>query len=209
MVNEVKRGRFNSYLVRLLGMQVTAPAPQLNNVIIPTMNIEDPSDDHWFAQGWWLCSGAVDIAAVAAKSSTALLRNPAGSGVLAVLDELIFSTTAPTDDRWAGGVVYTSSDLAQLPSASDITATLDTRYGTALKNPSLHLTYDNNPPLNPVPKNRFDLWVLQYTPIILRKVAVLGPGGAFALQNFTNNVATTVAMRWRERPVSDLELAQG
>lgn len=84
MLNEIQTGRYNAILGKLLGMKQT-PAPLLATDIFPMLALEVDRPEWPFLAGVRLCGGYRSDAAVVGQYSHIALRNPTGSGILAVV----------------------------------------------------------------------------------------------------------------------------
>lgn len=82
--NEIQVGRFNRFLQKLLSMKGPASlsqlAPELQLVISAWSGVEDR-----YLQGWETFGSTFSQAAVAASAGGVRLRNPSGSGMVAVI----------------------------------------------------------------------------------------------------------------------------
>lgn len=85
-INEVQVGRYNAILHKLLDMSEGAPSPSLATDIFPMIALEVDRPEWAFLGGERLCSMTWFDGATASNYSALGLRNPAGSGVLVVLE---------------------------------------------------------------------------------------------------------------------------
>lgn len=200
-MNEIKRVRFSDLLTRLLGMDAQSPAVDVAPEIVPVLPIEAIGPEHWWLYGGRLCSGVVEIAAVAAKRSVARLRVPTNSGVIAVVQKVIVA--GATGTYVLAGVSYPTTDLAQLPAARGKTIR-DTRIGNPDIAPAATLTYDQEP-AGISPANLLTALLNGTTTVFDQWDVVLAPGSAMDVYVGTNNVAINIAMWWRERALPDSE----
>jgi hypothetical protein len=90
LFNEILVGRYNSLLTKLLSIKGPAPSPVVAPEIMPVLTLESDRPEWLFLGGQRLLWGlALQNSAVALRALSAL-ENPAGSGVLVVLERLSF-----------------------------------------------------------------------------------------------------------------------
>lgn len=95
LANEILVGRFSGILHKLLNMKEGAPSPQLSPEIMPVIALEMDRPEYDFLGGTrrGAASGSAQSSA-AAKYQQMSVVNPVGSGVLAVVDAIVFANTA-------------------------------------------------------------------------------------------------------------------
>jgi hypothetical protein len=89
--NEILAPRFNRFLTKMLSMKGGAPAPQLSGDIIPTLPLEEISVESRFHAGWNRYAVGITVNAVGAQNNAVQIRNPRGSNVVAVLEDISYS----------------------------------------------------------------------------------------------------------------------
>jgi hypothetical protein len=105
--NEILAGRFNRGLQKVFSMKGPSPAPQLGGEIMPTFAMQGGAENY-VLQSVEKFGVRLFIAGVAAQFSAHRLRNPAGSGVVAIFEKLsvelnpnietqMFIQTSPAD----------------------------------------------------------------------------------------------------------------
>src|SRR5258708_40367383 len=90
--NEILAGRYNRYLQKLFVLKGGPPSAQLASEVMPTFSFFTGVENRYLA-GWDRFGNSSSQAGVAAVTSGIRLRNPLGSGTIAV-DENIFVLNA-------------------------------------------------------------------------------------------------------------------
>lgn len=85
LYNEILVGRFNNLIKKWMSFKGQAPAPQLAGEITPAFNIPMGVETR-FLEGWYRYGWVTDLAATPGLTSAARLRNPEGSGMIAVIE---------------------------------------------------------------------------------------------------------------------------
>lgn len=198
-MNEIQSGRFNAVLHKLLDMKEGAPAPMLASEIFPVIVIESDRPEWDFLQGIRNQGTNAAIAAVAAQRSKFRLRNPTGSGAIAVVESIVLRSDTTSLVRLHVGTVATDysstftginrdtrDDVsgAVIPSSENSinASTLGSQFA------AVHLRAD-------------DPYTLQFP----RFIVALAPGGAMDVFTNVNNAALTVSVEWRERALEASE----
>jgi hypothetical protein len=89
LFNELLVGRYNRLAQKLLSMKGQASLRQLTSdlqFVLPLMH----GVENRYLEGWDLFGVAATTAAIAAQTSAAKIRNPAGSNVIAVVEKVMF-----------------------------------------------------------------------------------------------------------------------
>ncbi len=198
--NEILVGRWNQLLTKMFSMKGGAPAPQLEPAVRPVFSIvseEDP--DLHYVRGESLCSAVLDVPGVAANQSIMQLRNPPGSGVLAIVERAIVALGAGSNI--AAGVQASAFLLPILPvpgavifrdtrSRGTPTCTIRGQNGVAgFPAPSIFNVFANTPPFTIQPVE-----------------VILAPGFEFTVYCTGNNIELLGAIHWRERPLEASEV---
>jgi hypothetical protein len=89
--NEILAGRFNRSLQKLFAIKGGPPVRQIGGEITPVHQIASGAENRYL-EGWNKFASSFSIAAGGA--SNAMLRNPAASNVIAVVESLIVSSAA-------------------------------------------------------------------------------------------------------------------
>jgi hypothetical protein len=200
LFNEILVGRFDNFFRKFFGMKGGALAPQLSSEIMPGLDIP-LFVDILAPMGWDMYGVTSTQAAVAAQTSDIRLRNPANSGVIAVLTSALTANNngAPQVNFYQNGPA--TGDLATV---SAMGRGLDSRSG---RPPALILSRTNNgvglsgswassllatnvtfDPIN-------DWW--NFLPIL--------PGDAVQVGGSSVNTNLQINWRWMERPLEDSE----
>jgi len=186
MQNEIQVGRFNALLSKLFGI-TGAPSPVLATDVFPNIVVESDRPEWSFLKGEKLLGGYYGLAAGGAGTYGKLqLWNPAGSGVLAVVEKFFITATANTS--WYA--------LFSQTLVSATSATLRSRDTRAAVNPTCYLRYlvDASTPGNRLIGGD----CTSGSPVILDIPMIVSPGYGFHIQLGANTTAY-VAMLWRER----------
>lgn len=92
LANEILVGRFSGILHKLLSMKEGAPSPQLSPEIMPVIALEVDRPEYDFLAGVRRGSSAASYQSSAAgKFGQFSIRNPSGSGLLAVISNIAVS----------------------------------------------------------------------------------------------------------------------
>lgn len=202
--NVIGQPRFNSPLVRFFGMKIEgAAAPTLAPEIAPSFDVNQQDDPQLaFLRNEKLAAYGGSMAAAPGFYSTAAIRNPAGSGVILIIEEIIATG--------GGAGVYVNLSLSTI---SDLTSAgyctpLDTRWGPlATVKTAARYTYRNDSagPLTGQLIARVSGSVLDP----FKCPCILVPDTAFIIETQAVNAALVWAVRFRERPIPAEELATG
>lgn len=156
-----------------------------------------------YGQGWNTYNGSTDVAAVAAQFSRTLLRNPKGSNVLAVVEQ-IFSTL-PFDYTMENG----QPDLANVQPAGTFLRRLDSRSG--FTDSTCVLSSDTNATAIPGAANVLMKYfgtgtaVVQAIVTVNQEIPIL-PGDGLWFVSDAVNTRIAINLRWRERALEQSEL---
>lgn len=197
-INRISKGQLGTAIARIFGLvdenAVASVAPEL----MPTTSPWE-RDEFWALTGGNLCVSGFYITAVAAQYSAMQLRNPAGSGMILIVERIHFF--AP-----AAGFVYVGmnlvSGLTTLANAID-SYHRDSRRapgGNVIRGLAGRITHGNDAGLI-IPQQS----VYKAATDSIKETWVLTPG--FGLQVASNVVNNDLAptIFWREKPISDSE----
>lgn len=202
MQNEVQVGRYNGILAKLLSMKERAPTPVVGAEIIAGITLEQDRPEWKFLGGESLVMAAGSAAQTAVNFAKFKLRNPASSGVIIVLEELILFNENVTGSgdavAWelqpAGSVVGFGLALAQQR---------DTRKGISDNQAVSGQVYSAGS-VGGILGNGYRFRTVAPTmatgPAMYRPLIVISPGFDLVGQS-QNNVALTIVAQflWRER----------
>jgi hypothetical protein len=199
--NEILVGRYNRFIQKLLGMKGDASLFQFSTEmqsVFPFFN----GVENRYLEGWNRFANQVAVAANAALNSAVRLRNPSGSNLLVVIEEIIvFNLNAASlQYQMQHGVQAADLTTVQVPTSGR----LDAR-GNA--NPSAVMSVGNGTPAYGSALNGFVL--LPNTTILLpnnenQELPIL-PGDAYDVFTAVVNVTINVGMIWRERFLEESE----
>ncbi len=109
-MNEIQDSGISQGIVRRLNIvDVAAPAPSLAPEVFPVYLVAPPSVEDSWLRSELICSGGVETAAVLAEYSATSVLNPATSGILAIIDEIVL--TVQVGVGFVDGIVPTSAVL--------------------------------------------------------------------------------------------------
>lgn len=197
LFNEILAARFNAFLQKHFSMKGSAPSPQLAGELMPVL-IFLSGVESLFHQGWERFGSAGQIGAVALQNSVFRLRNPVGSNVIAVIENLIVSADIAANfsiEMTSPGVDLVGS-LPRIP--------IDTRGRT---NSTLVATTGNNVPIGASSLMWVTLNALVSFSLITSdpQTLVLNPGRTLEIKTSTVNTFLSVSVVWRERLLEESE----
>lgn len=217
-MNEIKRAKYNDLLIRATGQDVGPPAPFLAGEIVPTFPVEQLSlDMRWLlGQRTYRARGSLTgggAAVAAMRISNSLLGTAATTGFVVVIEKVDFVVT--TAQQVSLGVGFSNAEL--LASVVTSYGGLDTRGTPAVPGTTLLITrrgaasvqQDTTQAANVYSTALWSIPAVANQLYTLEEEIVLSPG--FCLDLYCNTVATVLwwNIRWRERPLDQLELAAG
>lgn len=199
--NEILSARYNRHLQKLFSMKGEPPAPQLASEISANILLFGGHEEHYLL-GWQHYSRATTVVANAGFASSARLRNPSTSGVIAVV-ELLSYTMGPADTA-LGQHGPQAADLANISAAQ--TDRWDPRGN---QQPSCVFSFQStaaagfggawwqaagiaNTVINCINSDNQEI--------------ILFPGEAIQMASSAVNITVNVSMKWRERTLETSEL---
>src|SRR6267378_716671 len=204
--NAILVGRYNEYLQKLFGIKGPAPAPQLSGDIQPSIGIFDGVENRYI-QKWNRYGFGGSVGPVAAQANSVRIRNPASSGVLAVLEKFLFSSQAA--DTVGGGRILSAGVLPVIDlTVAQTGIKIDLRQGSGTQsNSALRVSRDTGTSPNTdtvfacnIPANGFVDFILEE-----QQEIVLAPGDVWQFDNTTVNIRVAVTLMWRERAIEEGE----
>lgn len=200
LFNQIGQPRWNSPLIRFFGMKIgSAAAPSLAPEIAPSFDVNQQDDPTLpYLRGEQVWSVGQQVAAVAAQFSEARISNPAGSGVIAVVDQICafvgssvcaYKLIVDTGDLTSVGNPYPLDSRIGLVN-SPIRFTYRTSAVAQVSAPYSWLSSANDPGPNMPP-------------------IVLHPGYAICITHLVVNQTLWFSARFRFRAVPAEELATG
>lgn len=197
--NELQVGRYVRFFQKFLSIKGRQPAPLTFSGEIgafwPLMHgVENRYLEAWFRYGFSFVAPAV-----AAQVTDVMIRNPAGSNVIAVIEKLVLREAA--NDNFLIGVQPQAADFASSQNVAG--SRLDPRGPNA---PTLHVSSTNNIAATLANMN---IGVIANTDreVILtddQEITLL-PGDAMVLVNSVVNNQFAVSWLWRERALEESE----
>jgi len=196
-VSQIQTGRYADLLRRYLGMKgVTEVAGELSPEISPVFILESDLPEWNFLKGTKLMSGVWTRGPVAAQNSAVRLRNPAGTGVVAIINEI-------QGESNNASVIIVARDTDQgnlatiLPSVSR-----DTRTPATDSSALIQSTGNNVATLG---ESFLTFQILATTTFRGTPSLVLTPGFQMQLTCLTVNSDIRGFFQWRERRLDVLE----
>jgi hypothetical protein len=199
--NEILVGRYNRFIQKLLSMKGDASLFQFSTEMMAVLPFFSGSENRYL-EGWNRFGNQISVAANGALNSAVRLRNPSGSNLLVVIEEVIVFNlnAAALQYQMQHGVQAADLTTIQAP----VSGRLDAR-GNA--NPSTVNSVGNGTPGYGSALNGFVL--LPNTTIVLpnnenQELPIL-PGDAYDVFTAVVNVTLNVGLIWRERLLEESE----
>jgi len=201
VTSELQQNRYDMLIRRVGGL--IGPGSKVSEVIselFPMFDVENMPGELLLLAGTRLCLGGGTLTAVAGQSSTAVLENPTGSGMLVTLERVDFATNQISTLRWgvqngfrATSVAIGTEDFRDVRNFAPDQPTANVRQITEV------------PLANGTNQSR----LLPHTPFTLdppNSVCVLPPGTSFEIGAATTNCGIFYGFSWRERVAEQSEL---
>lgn len=201
MTYEVQQNRWDQLVRRVSGsIGPGSRASETISEVFPVLELEHTTPEILALSGWRTAWQSIQQNGVAGQVSAVQLSNPADSGVIAAVTQIIFIVlTQPVDDvqMELTDTLFTSAAIRGL--------FRDARFGGD-RGTTLELRSDPNIPTGAGLRFRAFLDVQN----IIRDdngLVVLTPGTAFQIGTTGNNINFHVNYLWRERPAQESELS--
>lgn len=202
LVNELLVARFNRQLTRIFGIRgVVTPVPQLAPDIQPGCEILAPPDEYRFLGGENVFERSHDIGAVGAQRAQWRIRNPANSGVFAVIDRIVVCAANTANTFQVGNLGAGSADLATTFRGLPVDSRLNV--GTTLA--STCITSSTTIAAGGLAGNAM-IGCQAADTIIVPGPWILIPDQSFDVLAATVNLEVFIGARWRERALEPGEL---
>jgi len=203
-VSKIEVGRWGELLKRISGIAgAFSVAGEISPEVSPTMQLEDLADaDYLFLKSVRLCAAGRPIVAAAGFTSKFRLRNPATSGVVAVVRGLEIGAL-----NAAINVIGALNQQTVDFSTSILTTAMDTRWGTTggLNQTALIFSSANDEATVPAGDQIFDMRLDADTPWPYPWQIPLLPGSALDFGTTSANLNIRGWVRWTERGLPELE----
>ncbi len=200
-MNLIQTGRFNRLFQKLFSIKGGANVTEVGAEILPVMNIRIGAEVRYL-EGWELFAIGTIASPIVAQTGAVQLRNPAGSGVIAVIEKVNFSSQSAQRITFSQSFGGLTADLANLTTPRQLDPR--TRANSSLQGSNGNNVADltagmfNYPiPANPIPIELVNFEDQEW-PLL--------PGQAFRILANTVNTDLTVNIRWRERALEESEL---
>ena len=200
MTSPLQINRYDRLIRRLTGIVGEgAIATGVLPDIFPVINVEGLETDGWALAGWKPAMGGAVISGAAGERPHIQIANPAGSGVITVVETAIFATNSTST------ILFNIHD-ALLATITVASRWRDRRFAT-LSRPVTQVRQENlvgTPIVSPI--LAADLLtrvsILWEPP---KGTFVLVPGTAFAFTSLTPQTQMSITFFWRERPIEPAE----
>jgi hypothetical protein len=181
-------------------MKGSPPAPQLSSEIITSLNLFHGVENRYL-EGWERFAAAVGPTGGAGQNSAVALRNPLGSNIIAVLEQIFIWTPGASGNFSVQRNV--SADLALLVSLTS-NRVPDTRQRSS---PTLLMSTSTNAASTGVTMLSVSSVTNQLVQVINEENQELPilPGDGVQIQNNTVAQQVNVSWLWRERFLEDSE----
>lgn len=205
LFNEILSGRLNRAIQKVTGIKGSPPAPQLSSEFMPVFPFFWGAEMRYL-EGWIMHSWSVIFAGSPAQLNAAMLRNPVGSGVVAVFVKI--SATSLLSDQFIMSAGPRTTDLPT-PNPMPVPSNFDLRFGSTSRSNLISSIQQAAGPGTAAPDRGFFGVAASGTYDIIvdgSEEFPLLPGGAVSLRNNIVNQTNGMAFWWRERPLEDSEL---
>jgi len=208
-MTEIAGGRWDNLLARLFPIKGRPISPSMSPEIQPVVVVQPDEPELGLLRNERLYASAVRVAPGGGNLAQFLLRNPATSNGLIVLERVLLSTEALCNlDARLQPLPAPPVDLATIGNP----ATRDTRQAMGVATSAVPGFGIFSVQTALVALAGAIIWNTQVNAAVHIELIgsanpiVLGPNTAFALQGQTVNVAVQAAFFWRERPAEPSEL---
>ena len=200
--NEILAGRYNRFLQKLFAMKGGPPVPQLGGEIMPNLPLFSGAENRYLEQWdrFWI---AMSVTGGAAQQAATRIRNPGGSGVLAVIEKITVAAPATLQQV----------QLQQQTTGADLTgllsnATLMRMDARGRRSPTCVISTTTNYAAGPQANGQCMLNVgVSYDFIFTDSQEItLLPGDDVTVFDGTVNVQLLNSIMWRERAMEESEL---
>lgn len=198
--NEILVGRHNAFVRRVFGIKAGSPAPTVSSEISVSHSIFHGRENRYI-EGWYPFGCYAQQAAAVGFNSRFMLRNPASSGVIAVIEQFIFSTSAAGtfDMQYGQGL---TADLATLYTTRALDGRVKQASGCKFSSDATVAAGQIGTTIQQITTSTTTSTVLPFTS---DAQICLTPGDEFVIQNFTANLIMNCSMMWRERTIDEGE----
>ena len=206
LFNEILAGRINRALQKFLSMKGSPPSPQISGEIVPSISLPFGKETR-VLEAWNLFPNAWQIAAGGAGNRTGLrFRNPANSGVVAVIEKIWFNVPTAIAVNVSVNLGSATTDLT---TPDVVSRPFDKR---TVSGSSMSLSHQNVGALPALTAPVATLWAANfsganYFDVIttdIHEFPVL-PGDAIQWDAGVDNVSLNSYIWWRERVLEDSE----
>lgn len=208
--NEILTGELGEILADRLAMQGGQPAPTLAPEIIPTLPLEVDRPEWVYLGGGRLWGSAVLQVGAAGEQTIGAIENPAGSGIIAVFEQIMTNVNTTSRVRLSSTRTYTATGLddTHLAIPRDTRQWLDLPTAASPDSALLIRSGDVVGGIMPGVTNYLHIFA---SPAGTESKPypgpiVLVPGTALLWETDTNNIQVHMSLTWRERKAQKGEL---
>jgi len=202
-MSKIETGRWSEQLRRMFGMAgISSVSADLSPEISPVVVLEEPTNDWLFLKSVRQVFVAQTVAAAIGFTSKFRIRNPVGSGVLAVMRTITMTSPTTTDLR-----VNINEQTVDF-SVSEPTTVPDSRWnalGSAAPTSSLVASSANDQATPPAGDPLLEVLTLGNTPVVLAEAFPMLPGTTIDFGHPSVNISLRVWCSWIERTLPALE----
>jgi len=189
-------GRYNAVLHKLFSMKEGAPAPQLEGSLQAAIILENDRPEYKFLGNEFLMAGSRQQGNVAAQVSVGQLFNPAGSGVLCVLEEFSWDFSGTT--TLLAGIVTTALVTVGTKAFRDSRQAIIAGQGACQ-------VFGSNSVATGLITPQLRIRGVADVAQTVRIPFVLSPGNGFQIESTGSNVIMRYYFAWRERHLEPSE----
>jgi len=200
-MSKIEVGRYSALLRRALGMSGTEDvAGDLSPELSPTWELEGPTDEWSFLKDVREI-GLGETIANGAGAGHFRIRNPPGSGVLAVIKPISVAGDGTSNNT--AKIQELTADLTN----TSLAAARDTRWLTqsTFSHSAMVLSFQNTGGMS---VGNGTIWLsraLASTEVAYKEEVILAPGFALTFGSLINNVSLFLTASWHERQLPALE----
>ena len=202
-MSKIEIGRYSELLRRQFGMKgQESVAAELSPEVSPIVILEDASDEWNYLKGVRDCGFGDIVAAIAGFTSKWRMRNPAASGIIAVVEFIEIVTNATSAKR-----ITINNQTVDFPTPVQ-GAVLDARWGiVGVAEPAVIVTASNAQATGPAGTSIGESRALSNAPWTYAQEIVLVPGAVLDFGTADQDEDARATVRWRERAFPALEAA--
>jgi len=203
-VPTINEGGGNQFLARRFNItDAFSPASTLAPEVMPVVQVYPPSQEDDYLRGTRRCGASGRQQAVAANYAVATLSNPAGSGILVMLDEILVNDTAN------GMAIEHYLERVALPAMGAVgSGVKDSRWPLPSSRTQARFGIGVTPTAPNIAWIYFSrtMFWTNTPPIIQNAGIVIAPGSMYIAYVSFVNYTLDITLSWRERVAQPSEL---